>query len=78
MCGLLTVVASPGEEHRLQGVWASVAAAPRLQGTASADVEHGASYSAVCGIILDQGWNPRLLYWQVGSLPLSHQPLNRL
>ena len=70
---VLTVVASPREEHRLQGMWASAAAAPRLQSTGSADVEHGARCSAVCGIILDQGWKPRLPYWQVGSLPLSHQ-----
>ena len=26
-----------------------------------------------CGIFLDQGSNPCLLYWQVDSLPLSHQ-----
>ena len=26
-----------------------------------------------CGIVPDQGWNPRLLHWQVGSLPLSHR-----
>ena len=24
------------------------------------------------GIFLTQGWNPRLLHWQAGSLPLSH------
>ena len=25
------------------------------------------------GIFLTQGWNPHLLNWQAGSLPLSHQ-----
>ena len=25
------------------------------------------------GIFLTQGWNPHLLHWQGGSLPLSHQ-----
>ena len=25
------------------------------------------------GIFSTQGWNPHLLHWQVGSLPLSHQ-----
>ena len=34
---------------------------------------HGLSSSAACGIFLDQGSNPRLLHWQVGSSPLSHQ-----
>ena len=33
------------------------------------------SYSLVCGIFLDQGWNLCLLHWQADSLPLSHQPL---
>ena len=32
-----------------------------------------ASCSALCGIFLDQGWNPRSLHWQVDSYPLSHQ-----
>ena len=34
---------------------------------------HRLSYSVACGIFLDQGLNPRLLHWQVDSLPLSHQ-----
>ena len=36
-------------------------------------VVHGLSCSEVCGTSLDQGLNPRLLHWQVHSLPLSHQ-----
>ena len=31
------------------------------------------SCSLACGIFLDQGSNPSLLYWQVFSLSLSHQ-----
>ena len=37
---------------------------------------HGVGSSPACGILLDQGWDPRLLhvlYWQAESLPLSHQ-----
>ena len=29
------------------------------------------SHSRECGIFPDQGWNPRPLHWQLGSLPLS-------
>ena len=36
-------------------------------------VAHGLSCSAARGIFPDQGLNPRLLHWQAGSLPLSHQ-----
>ena len=34
---------------------------------------HGCSCSTACGVFTDQRWNPRLLHWQVDSLPLSHQ-----
>ena len=34
---------------------------------------HGLSFPSTCGILLDQGLNPRLLHWQADSLPLSHQ-----
>ena len=52
----------------------SVLAAPRLSSTGSKAVAHGLSCSEVYGrILLDQGSNPCLLHWQVGSLPLSHQ-----
>jgi len=59
--------------HRLQCVWASAVAAPRLQGKGSVVVAHGLSCSAVCGIFPDQGLNLCLLHWQAESLPLSHQ-----
>ena len=53
--------------------WASVAAAPRLTNTGSVVAVHRLSCSVACGIFPDQGWNPPVLYWQVNSLPLSHQ-----
>ena len=34
---------------------------------------NGFSYSAACGIILDQVLNPCPLHWQVDSQPLLHQ-----
>ena len=34
-------------------------------------VAHELSCSTSCGIFLDQGSNPCLLHWQVGSLPLD-------
>ena len=34
---------------------------------------HGLHYSVACGIFSDQRSNPRLLYWQVDSLPLSYE-----
>ena len=36
-------------------------------------VAHGFHCSVACEIFPDQGSNPCLLYWQVGSLPLSHK-----
>ena len=53
--------------------WPSAVAAPRLSGTGLVAVVRGLSCSVVRGIFLDQGLNPCLLHWQVGSLPLSHQ-----
>ena len=41
--------------------------------TASVVVALGLGCSAACGILPDQGSNPGLLHWQVGSLPLSHK-----
>ena len=39
---------------------------------ASAAVALGLSFSEACGILLDQGWNPRPPHWQGDSLPLNH------
>ena len=36
-------------------------------------VAHGPSCSAACGILPDQGSNPRPLHWQADSQPLRHQ-----
>ena len=57
----------------LQGEQALLVAACRLQGVGSVVVAHGLSCSEACGIFMDQGLNPCLLHWQVGSLPLSHR-----
>ena len=51
----------------------SVVAALGFWSTGSVVAVHGLSCpSAACGIFLDQESNPRLLHWQVDSLPLSH------
>ena len=60
-------------EHGLQGVQASVAAAPRLWSTGSVVVAHGFSCSAARGVLLDQGLNLCLLHWQVDFLLLNLQ-----
>ena len=36
-------------------------------------VAHGPSCFAACGILPDQGSNPRPLHWQVDSQPLRHR-----
>jgi len=41
--------------------------APVLSSTGSVVVAHGLSYSAACGIFLDQGSNPCPLHWQADS-----------
>ena len=70
---LLIAVASLVVEPGLRGWRDSIAVSLDLQSTGSIAVAHGFSCSAPCGIFLDQGSNPCLLHWQVGSLPLSHQ-----
>ena len=44
-------------EYRLQGLWAPVVAAPRLQTTGSVVVAHGLRCPMVCGIFQDRGSN---------------------
>ena len=58
---------------RAPGARASAAVAHGLQSTGSAAVAHGLSCSAACGILPDQGSNPRPLNWQADSQPLRHQ-----
>ena len=55
---LIAVVSLVG--HRLYGTWASVV------------VARGLSCSTGCRIFPDPGSSPRLLHWQVHSLPLDH------
>ena len=71
--GLLIAATSLVAEHGLQGSWASVLVAHRLQSTGSIVVMHGLSCSMACGIFSDQGSNLSLLHQQVDSLPLSQQ-----
>ena len=71
----LLVAAAPAEKRRLSGARASVAAALGLWGTVSAVMVSGLGCSVARGIFLAQGSNPRLLHWQVVSLPLGHQEI---
>ena len=61
--GFLTVRASLIAEHRLWGTWASVVAAPGLQGTGSVIVVNRLGLSVARGIFPDQGSKPCLLPW---------------
>ena len=80
VCGLLTVVASPVEEHGLWGTRASVFAARGFsscgswaQGTGSVAGVLGLSRSAAREILSDQGSNSCLPHLQANSPLLSHQ-----
>ena len=73
---VVPLVVEPGLQSTwLQQLWhvGSVIVAPELQSTGLTVVVHRLSCPVACGIFADQGQNPRLLYWQVESLPLSHQ-----
>ena len=72
LLGLFTAVASPVEQG-LQGAWAPVVVASRLQSTGWVVVMHQLNCSLACELFPDQGLNPCLLHWQADSLPLSHQ-----
>ena len=77
MRGLSLVAASGGpSSSRCAGL--SLSRPLLLQSTGSRRagsviVAHGPSCSAACGIIPDQGSNPRPLHWQADSQPLRHQ-----
>ena len=78
MCGLLTAVASPVVEHRLQGVQALLvrglsSVARRVQSVVSLVVVHRLHCPMVCGILLDQGSNLCPLHCRVDSQLLDHQ-----
>ena len=51
----------------------SVLVAPGVWSTGSGVVARGLGCSAAGETFPDQGWNLRLLHWQMESLPLSHQ-----
>ena len=53
--GLLIGVSSLAAEHGLQGIRASVLAAPGLESTGSVVVANQLTCSVACGIRLDQG-----------------------
>ena len=75
--GLSPVVASGGHSSsRCAGPPLSRPLLLRSTGSrraGSAIVAHGPSCSAACGILPDQGPNPRPLHWQADSQPLHHQ-----
>ena len=54
-------------------MWTSVVVVHGCQNSGPVVVPHRLSCSAACGIFLDQGLNPRLLHWQMDSLPPSRQ-----
>ena len=75
--GLSPVAASGGHSSsRCAGLSPSRPLLLRSTGSrhaGSAIVAHGLSCSAACGILPDQGSNPRPLHWQADSQPLRHQ-----
>ena len=76
LCGHFSLVAASGgcclvAVHELLVEVASLVA--ELSCTCSVVTAHRLSCSMACGIFPDQGLIPCLLYWQVDSLPQSHQ-----
>ena len=75
--GLSLVAASGGHSSsRCAGLSPSRPLLLRSTGSRRAGsvvVAHGPSCSAACGILPDQGSNPRPLHWQAVSQPLRHQ-----
>ena len=75
--GLSLVVASGGHSSlRCAGLSLSRPPSPPSTGSICAGsviVAHGLSRSAACGILPDQGPNPRPLHRQADSQPLRHQ-----
>ena len=80
-CMGFSLLASPAPRHGLQRSQVSVLVSRGLCSCSSQALEHRldicgtqAQCCTSCGILLDQGSNrPCFLYWQVDSLPLSHQ-----
>ena len=75
--GLSLVVASGGHSSsRCAGLslsWPLLLRSTGSRRAGSVSVAQGPSCSAACGILPDQGLNPRPLHWQADSQPLHHQ-----
>ena len=75
--GLSLVAASGGHSSsRCTGLllsWPLLLRGTGSRHTGSVVVAHRPSRSAACGILPDQGSNPRPLHWQADSQPLRHQ-----
>ena len=74
----LSLVAASGGHSSSRCAGLSLSRPLLLQSTGSRHagsvvVAHGLSCSAACGILPDQGSNPRRLHWQADSQPLRHQ-----
>ena len=80
--GLSLVAASGGHSSsRCMGLSLSRPLLFRSTGSRRAGsviVAHGPSCSTACGILPDQGSNPRPLHWQADSQPLCHQGSPRI
>ena len=79
----LSPVAASGDHSSSQCAGPSLSRPLLLRSTGSrhagsAVVAHGPSCSAACGILPDQGSNPRPLHWQADSQPLRHQGSPRI
>ena len=74
----LSLVAASGDHSSSQCAGLSLSQPLLLRSTGSRRagsviVAHGPSRSTACGILPDQGSNPRPLHWQADSQPLRHQ-----
>ena len=72
VCEILFSV-TPFEQSTSSRCVGSVVEAPGIQRTGPVVVVHGLSCSVAWGTLLDQGLEPCLLHWHMGSLPVSHQ-----
>ena len=69
----LSLIAASGGHSSSRCAGLSLSQPLLLRSTGSVVVAHGPSCSAACGILPDQGSNPRPLHWQADSQPLRHQ-----
>ena len=83
LCAGFSLVAASGGYSSLRCAgfslrWLLLFGARALGAWASAVAARGLCCSAACGVLPDQGSNPRPLHWQADSQPLRHQgsPVN--